>query len=216
MKYHLPVLYGISADPKADLKRADGFLSRALALDPNNAAAHNSSAWILMEKGRFEESLAEQEQTLALDPADVNAMLGMGWNYFNLGQFQKSVDIFDKAVRLSPHEPGLDNFLHGKAQAYFALKQYDQAIDWARRAIAVGEANPRPRATLTATLALTGHEAEAREALEGYTALPATAQFRTIAAFKAFDARSKNSNPGVLDSEQRMYDGLRKAGMAEQ
>ena len=41
MKFHLPVLFGMSADPKADLKRADELVSQALALDPDNAAAHN-------------------------------------------------------------------------------------------------------------------------------------------------------------------------------
>ena len=44
MKFHLPVLFGMSADPKADLKRADELVSQALALDPANAAAHNSKA----------------------------------------------------------------------------------------------------------------------------------------------------------------------------
>ena len=51
MKFHLPVLFGMSADPKADLKRADELVSQALALDPANAAAHNSKAWISPRAG---------------------------------------------------------------------------------------------------------------------------------------------------------------------
>ena len=71
MKFHLPVLFGMSADPQADLKRADELVSQALALDLANAAAHNSKAWILHEGGRLEEAIAERERTLALDPADL-------------------------------------------------------------------------------------------------------------------------------------------------
>ena len=94
------------------------------------------------------------------------------------------------------------------------LKQYDQAIDWDRRAIALGTSNPFPHANLAAALALTGHETEASEALQHYLALPSSAQLRTIAALKAYNARF-NSDPRVLESNERFYDGLRKAGMPE-
>jgi hypothetical protein len=65
---------------------------------------------------------------------------------------------------------------------------------------------------------LTGHEAEAREALQQYLALPSNAQLRTIAAFKAHNAPSTNMtiDPRVLDTYDRQYDGLRKAGMPEE
>src|SRR6202034_3346554 len=75
-------------DPKADLNRADDLLSKALALEPTNASAHNTKAWVLNEKGRFEEAIAERERTLALDPADVGAMAGMAWDHVALGQYE--------------------------------------------------------------------------------------------------------------------------------
>ena len=207
----------MSADPKADLKRADELLSQALALDPNNAAAHNAKAWVLREHGRVEEAIAERERALDLDPADVGAMEGLAWDHVALGQYEKGLELFDKAIRLSPHDPELQGMIHGKSSAYFGLKQYDQAIDWARRAIAVGTSNPWPLANLAAALALTGHEAEAREALQRYLALPSSAQLRTIAALKAYNARFSNasSDPRVLESHERLYEGLRKAGMPE-
>jgi hypothetical protein len=64
---------------------------------------------------------------------------------------------------------------------------------------------------------LTGHEPEAREALQHYLALPSTAQLRTIAAWKALQARftNVNSDPRVLESYERTLEGLRKAGMPE-
>jgi Flp pilus assembly protein TadD len=100
----------------------------------------------------------------------------------------------------------------GESWVYFGLKQYDQAIDWARRAIALGTSLWGPHANLAAALALTGHETEAREALQHYLALPSS--LRTIAALKAYWARF-NGDPRVLESNERMYDGLRKAGMPD-
>ncbi len=107
---------------------------------------------------------------------------------------------------------------HGKSWAYFGLKQYDQAIDWARRAIAVGPSNGWPHTTLAAALALTNHDAEAGEALQHYLALPSSARLRTIAALKAYNARFRGDarDARVLESEERSYDGLRKAGMPEE
>jgi hypothetical protein len=66
-------------------------------------------------------------------------------------------------------------------------------------------------------LALTGHEAEAREALQQFLALPSNAQFRTVAAFKARNSRFADAtiDPRVADTYDRLYEGLRKAGLPE-
>jgi hypothetical protein len=80
------------------------------------------------------------------------------------------------------------------------------------------EIDPMMIPDLAAPLALTGHEPEAREALQRYFALPSSAQLRTIAAQKTSNAHwlAPNSDPRVLDYFDRYYDGLRKAGMPEE
>ena len=65
-----------------------------------------------------------------------------------------------------------------------------------------------------AALALTGHDAEAREALQSYLALPSTGPLKTIAAFKAYNS-AQGGGPPCVEANERMYDGLRKAGMPE-
>ena len=100
--------------------------------------------------------------------------------------------------------------------AYFGLKQYDQAVDAARRAIAIGPNNVLAHGLLLAALALNGHEAEAHEALQRYLALP-DKDLRTIAAWKAFKAQLTNqhSDPRSLEAWDRQIEALRKAGMPE-
>ena len=66
-----------------------------------------------------------------------------------------------------------------------------------------------------AALALSGHDAEAREALQRYLALPSTGALRTVAAFKAYFS-AQGGSPARVESNERVYDGLRKAGMPEQ
>ena len=93
-------------------------------------------------------------------------------------------------------------------------------LNWRARRIAI---NPNyvqhVHATLVAALALTGHDAEAREALQRYLALPSTGLLKTIAAWKAYynsQVSKQHGDPRYFEMNERMYDGLRKAGMPEE
>ena len=90
VKFRTPINMGTSADPKADIRRADELVSQALALDPTSPGAHSMKGWILFDQRRFEEAIVERERALALDPADVTAMQGLGWDYLFLGQFEQA------------------------------------------------------------------------------------------------------------------------------
>jgi tetratricopeptide (TPR) repeat protein len=165
------LIWARAPTPRPTSTGRTSLLSQALALDLTNAGVHNEKAWVLQSQGRFEEAIAERERTLALDPGDVSAIQGMAWDHLYLGRFDKSLELFDEAIRLSPRDPELQFMENGKSWAHFGLKQYDQTIDWARPAAAVGTSFSFPHAALAAALALTGHEAEAREA-RGCAACP--------------------------------------------
>jgi hypothetical protein len=66
-----------------------------------------------------------------------------------------------------------------------------------------------------AALALSGHDAEACEALKRYLALPSDGALKTVAAFKAYYS-SQGGGPARVETNERTYDGLRKAGMPEE
>ena len=218
VKFLMPASIGVSGDPKGDLERADELESKALALDPDWTWAHDVKGDILRFQGRSEEAVAEHERALALDPSNVYAAADLGFDYADLGQFDKSLEYFDKAILASPYDPALAYWYGGKAWANFGLKRYDQAIELARQAIAINpNYNPYPHAILVAALALTGHDAEAREALQRYLALPSTGPLKTIAAWKAhLMSRQQGGDPRFVEMNERSYDGLRKAGMPEE
>jgi adenylate cyclase len=216
VKFFLPVATGVSGDPKGDLERADELVTKALALDPDWTASHDAKGGILRAQGRPEEAVAEDERALALDPSDVYAAGGLGFDYERLGEFDKSVEYLDKAIRASPYDPRLRFWYASKTWDNFGLKRYDQAIELARQTIAIKpNYNPDSHLALVAALALTGHDGEAREALQRYLALPSTGPLKTIAAWKAHQM-SLGNDPRFVEMNDRTYEGLRKAGMPEE
>ncbi len=218
-KFFLLAQTGVSSDPKGDLERADELASKALALDPNWPESHDLKGDILgfqARSGWESEAVAEHERALMLDPSNADTARDLGWDYARFGEFDKSQEYFDKAIRESPHDPSRAHVYGGKAWANFGLKNYDQAIEWARKAIAVQPDYVQYiHATLVAALALAGHDAEAGEALQRYLALPSTGPLKTIAAFKAHFS-AQGGGPASVEANERVYDGLRKAGMPKE
>jgi adenylate cyclase len=217
VKFWMPATIGVSADPEGDLQRAEEFESKALAVDPDYTWAHDLKGSILRDQRRTEEAVAEHERALALDPSNVDAAAQLGMDYRFLGSFDKSLAYLDRAILVSPSDPSLNYWYDSKAWANFGLKNYDQAIEAARRSIAINPNNPFAHVVLVAALGLTGHDAEAREALQRYLATPSTAPFKTVAAWKAYQMSMvpKGADPRFLEMSERSYDGLRKAGMPE-
>jgi adenylate cyclase len=216
IKFFVPVTQGLSSDPKRDLERADELASKALALDPDWTWTHDLKGAVLRVQGRAKEAVAEHERALALDSSNTDAVGQLGFDYGNLGEFDKSLEYLDKAIQRNPNDPGLAYWYGNKAQDNFGLKNYDQAIELARRAIAI-KLNyvSYVHLILVAALALTGHDAEAHEALQRYLALPSTGRLKTIAAWKALQM-SQGADPRWVEMNERTYDGLRKAGMPEE
>jgi adenylate cyclase len=206
---------GVSGDPKGDLERADELVSKALALDADWIWPHVLKGNILGFQMRHQEAVAEHERALAIEPSNVEAAASLGFDYMRFGEFEKSFEYFDKAIRESPRDPWLVHLYGGKAFANFGLKRYDQAVEWARKAIAVQPNYVQYiHTTLVAALALAGHDAEAREALKNYLPLPSTGPLKTISAIKAY-ASAQGGGPARVEANERTFDGLRKAGMPE-
>jgi adenylate cyclase len=219
IKFAVPALLHVSNDPKSDLNRADEPESRALALDPDWTWPHDMKGLILRLQGRTEEAVAEHERALALDPANVDAAAQLGIDYRFLGQFDKSLEYLDRAIMASPSDPALNYWYDSKAWANFGLTHYDQAIELARQAITINPNNPFAHVVLVAALALTDRDAEARESLQRYLALPSIGSLKTIAGWKErleSELSQHQRDRRAIDMIERACGGLRKAGMPEQ
>ena len=92
------------------------------------------------------------------------------------------------------------------------MSRYEEATEFFKRAIAAYPEAVIAYFKLSASLALSGHDAEAREALRRYLALPLDIP-KTIAQFKA---RQPYDTSNLRSYYDRLYEGLRKAGLPEE
>jgi adenylate cyclase len=212
LKYSIQVISAQSTDPQGDLQKADELVSRALARDPNDWFAHFAKAYVFLGQKRTKEAIFEGERSLALNPSNIDAYLALGIAYNFFGRPDRALELADKAMRLSPHDPLLQVLYHQKGWAYFMKRQYDQAIEWLRRAMPAG-GGPFTGLLLASALALTGEQAEAYQTFQHYLTIPGV-KTKTIAQLRE-QQLSLADNPVWVEYNERLFDGLRKAGMPE-
>ena len=211
LRYIIPVVEAQSRDPQADIRKADELVSRALAIDPNFYFAHFGKAYVLMAQGRTREAVVEGERSLALNPSFIDAYLALCAANNFLGRPDRALELADKAIRLSPRDPHLRILYHMKGWAFFMKRQDDQAIDWLRRAEG---GDVFTELILAAALALTGQQADAHETLKRYLAVNGVTT-TTIAQLRK-QQLSLADNPTWVAYNERLFEGLRKAGMPEE
>jgi tetratricopeptide (TPR) repeat protein len=111
-------------------------------------------------------------------------------------------------MTLSPRDVDMPMFQRSMAHAYFSLARYDEAAQWARKAVGLAPAYVKGHAFLAAAAALQGDPVTAAGAAERVRALQPA--FGSVAAFR------HSLMPGELrmfDATPRFYEGLRSAGL---
>jgi tetratricopeptide (TPR) repeat protein len=115
----------------------------------------------------------------------------------------------EKALRLSPRDPGVSTWQFLMCHLHTHLTQWEQAIDWCGKSIASGNDSMYPYVDLAAANAWAGHDKEAKEAV---------AQLRKF--YPDFTVQSWagihwSDDPTFNEQYQRIVEGLRKAGLPE-
>lgn len=110
---------------------------------------------------------------------------------------------------MSPHDPQLAAWYYQLAITFIHLERYDEAVDWARRAVGVNPNLRYPYRTLAASLALAGRTEEAHMAA---SELLRRFPNESIASFLG---REPWSSPAYRAGQDREITGMRLAGIPE-
>ena len=82
------------------------------------------------------------------------------------GRPDEAIPMIEKAIRLSPQDPLMHEFLFSLASAHFAAGRYEEAVDFARRSLDIQAEQPGAYRVIAAASGYLGRIVEARAAFD--------------------------------------------------
>ena len=194
-----------------DLLRAEALAARAMAVDPHDAQCHYAMGFVRRMQSRFDEAIGELDAAIRLNPNMHLAYNTLAITKALAGRSEEALSHFADAIRLSPRDPLLFVGYFGIGWARFLLGHDVHAVEMLRKSIALNPGYSPAHLFLTATYAMQGAIREAHEALAAY--LRTNPAVNTIASLRA---NAQSNHPVYLAQRERLYEGMRLAGMAEE
>ena len=218
---NVPALIGLSAalnsrvvglaseNPAIDIARAQLTIDRALAVEPDNSAAHMVKGDLFFDDHQIRPAIAEAKAAIQFDPnnADAHAQASF-WNMF-VGRSEDGFTGVETALRLSPRDPFKPFWQFYMCHLHTHLAQWEEAIDWCSKSISNDARNFYPLVDLAAANAWAGHDKEAKEAAAQLQKVYPGFTVQTWAGIHWTD------DPTFNAQYARIVEGLRKAGLPE-
>jgi TolB-like protein len=188
---------------------AEACVDKALKLRPGSATAHCALGALRMYGKRAAQGIAECGRALAIDRNFAAAHGYIGMAKIFAGRNEETEAHILEALRISPRDSNAWAWMLYGGMAKFRLGRDEEALAWLNRSVEFNPNSPATRFCLAATLAHLDRVEEAREAAGA--CLEINPSF-TIARFRS---QTFSDHPVYLAGRERMYEGLRRAGMPE-
>ena len=199
----------LSEDRAERLRSGESDLVKALRLRPDNAYARAVLGMARMYSNRALQGVADCERALAIDRnlAMAHGWIGLG-KYF-VGRNEETEAHVLEALRISPRDTLGWAWMLFVGIAKLHSGRDEEAVTWLSRAVELNPNTPVVHFYLAAALARLGRLQEARKA--ACAGLELNPSF-TIARFRSL---ANSDNPVYLTGRERVYEGLRLAGVPE-
>ena len=199
----------LSDDRVERLAAAEAAVTKALSLAPNHPLAHNVMGLVQIFTNRAAQGIAECERALALDRNLARAHGSIGIAKFYLGRGGETEAHVEQALRLSPRDTLVYIWSLFVGLAKLWLGADAEAIVWLRRSLEDNRNHPGAHFNLAAALALVGERDEARAT--AWAALALNPSF----TIRRYRTNTASNHPLYLAGRERIYEGLRMAGVPE-
>jgi len=194
---------GWSTDAARSVADGIAVAQHAATLDPKEPFPRTVLASLRVFNREPERGVEEAERAVDLNPSMSVGHLALGYALLFAGHPKDGIEAMHTALRLSPRDPTITVAWSQLALAHLLMKDFDAAVDYARKALQDNAANLTAGHRLACALGHKGDLEGAKTALESsrrYMPEPTRAYFEAAYAF---------SDPDKLEF---FLDGLRKAG----
>jgi TolB-like protein/DNA-binding winged helix-turn-helix (wHTH) protein/tetratricopeptide (TPR) repeat protein len=183
------ILGFLRAERDWDFVGAEAEIKRGIALSPNYAPAHHWYSHLLIDLGRYDESLAETNKLIELDPISPTPIGHLAYQYLASRQWDLAIAQYQKALAIDPSQ--INEYCE-LGEAYLGKHMYPQAISEMSRAVEmsrVGAEYPYCLPSLGNTRAQAGDLAGAKQIL---TKLPSDDPSDAAYVYAGLEEREKS------------------------
>lgn len=200
------ILGGWVGDRNAALEKVRLAAAKAVESDPNNGWALANAAWAYATPlGNTEKGLELANQALRIHPNSAQILMQIGWVFIQSGEVDRALGLFHMARRLSPIDPRSYSISCGIAAAHYFSYRFDEAVQWAERAVEQSPTFPVGLRFLAAAQAQVGRTDEAHRVISQLLRVQPTSTLTL----------SRTSSYRLPEMLELYLDGLRKAGLPE-
>ena len=202
--FYFSLVYGHSDAPEHDREEALVAARTAVELDGEDAVAHCTLGRIYYVRREHDLAIAELQTALELNPSLAWAHYGVGAALVFSGRAREALPFLQSAMKLSPRDPNMGSFLVRMADAYLFMRDYDDAITWAKKALRQQGFQWSRYAVLVSALGHLGRLEEANRALQ---------ELRTRRSDFSIDFVQATHLIADADDMSHYLEGLRKASV---
>ncbi len=177
----------------------------AVAFDDRDAFAHMVLGAAFSWAGRHDLAVAAEERAVEINPSNAVAHVTLGHALDCAGRSEEGIPHIEKGLQLNPRDSRNHFYMALLARTHLSARRYEEAVEWARKAIYGQSDYLDAHLVLAASLGHLGRRTEARAALDECQRIqPGFVEKR--AGLEVYQNRVNN---------EHILDGLRKAGLPE-
>ena len=204
------VMSWLSEDRRDRLLSGEAYINKVLKLRPDSAAAHCALGALRTFSNRAVQGIGECARALAVDRNYAAAHGYIGFAKLCSGRAEETEAHILEALRISPRdELAGAGWMAVAGTAKFHLGRDTEALEWLNRSI---EFNPNYSVAQFCRAAVLPYLDRLEEAREAALACLEINPSFTITRFRS---QTSSDHPVYLAGRERMYGGLRKAGIPE-
>lgn len=153
---------GWAEDRDAWIRKGIAYAERAIEMEPNDTLGYMQLGNLLQLQGDNERGIALRRKAVEIAPNDFQANWGLGALLYRAGKPERGVEVLKHALKLCPRPPA--PLLWALSQGQLFAGQYEDAIETAKRAVALAPDNDLPYTQMTVAYGALGRPEEARAA----------------------------------------------------
>ncbi|MBX3498066.1 MAG: winged helix-turn-helix domain-containing protein [Alphaproteobacteria bacterium] len=201
----LSMVYFDAPSEAAAMDEALAAARRAVELDDQDAQGFCFLGRVHLARQEYDQALAALEHALRLNPCLAVSYCALADSLTYEGRLDEAITNFEVAIRLSPHDPFRWAFYSYRSLAHIFRGEHEAAVNWARRAVQVPNAQYWATAHLVAALGHLGDRSQIERAV---------ADLRRIKpGFSVAFAKEHLFYLKRTEQLETYLDGLRKAGV---